>query len=522
MASRIPWAWLLRAVLMVGMAVWSATLGIAQDTPEAGRVRQTPRRAAVVEFDEMIDPLSGELLKRRFAQAVEDGAQVVVLDLHSPGGYTFTTFELMEMLRDAREVETIAWVDTDTFSGGALLALACDKIYIHPTASIGDAGEIVMGEDGAFRYTEAKSRSALAQKVRGTAADTGRSPALAEKLVHKDLVVFEAVDRQTGERVFVTDQQWDSMTPKQRAVYTKGPPLLEGGKNRFLTLSGQRAVEVGFADANADTLDEVLDDVNAKRPVPVYKRTATDTVIWLLNTNVVAFILIITGLVALIVEFSAPGISIGGIISIICFALFFWSRFLGGTAGWLEVTLFAVGLVCIAIEIFVAPGFGVPGLAGIGLIVGSLVMASRRGFTANVDGLVDLGWDTTTVVGAMLAMIVFLFIAAEYFQFLPGLSALSLKPPPLQTLSGDNVAPRGGQGFVAADEAPASERPLWQRLSVGDVAVTSSSLRPGGRIRVADEVTDATTDGDFVDADTVVRVVRIEGNRVVVRPDGSV
>jgi len=143
----------------------------------------TKRSAVIIPLHEDINPLSGALLKRKFKDAVDSGVDVIILDIHSPGGFTLVTFELMDMVLDAEGVETVAFIERDAISGAALLSLACDKIIMLPAARIGDAGEIVMGADGAFRYTEAKSRSVLAQKARDTARATGRPVALAEKMV---------------------------------------------------------------------------------------------------------------------------------------------------------------------------------------------------------------------------------------------------------------------------------------------------------------------------------------------------
>ena len=111
--------------------------------------RGTPARTGVViPLHEDINPLSGELLKQKFQQAIDSGADVIVLDINSPGGFTYVTFELMDMVLDAKQVETVAFIEKDAISGAALLSLACDRIIMLPTARIGDAGEIVMGEDG--------------------------------------------------------------------------------------------------------------------------------------------------------------------------------------------------------------------------------------------------------------------------------------------------------------------------------------------------------------------------------------
>ena len=105
-----------------------------------------------------------------------------------------------------------------------------------------------------------------------------------------------------------------------------------------------------------------------------------DTTVFVLNMPLVTGLLFVVGLVALFIEFSAPGISIGGLLAILCFSLFFWGKFLGGTAGWLEVVLFLLGIIFLMLEVFLVPGFGVPGISGILLIVASLVMASQDFF----------------------------------------------------------------------------------------------------------------------------------------------
>ena len=87
--------------------------------------------------------------------------------------------------------------------------------------------------------------------------------------------------------------------------------------------------------------------------------------------------LLIIGLTGMYMEAMAPGHGVGGLIAAACFLLFFWSHFLGGTAGWLAVVFFALGVGCIAVEIFLLPGTIVSGLVGSGLVLVSLVMAAR-------------------------------------------------------------------------------------------------------------------------------------------------
>lgn len=465
-----------------------------------------PRRAVMIPLKEDINPLSGALLQRKFEDAVESGAEVIIFDIHSPGGFTQVTFDLMDMLLDAEDVETVAFIEKDAISGAALFALAADRIVMLPDARIGDAGEIVMGPDGAFRYTQAKSRSVLAQKARDTARATGRPPALAEKMTDKDMVVFEAVHKTDGTERYFSDKEWAALEDPDQ--WERGKPIREAGEEMFFIANGRRAVELGIADQTIPRRDQLAEALNVQEPIPVLERTWVDTLVLILNSGFVTFLLLMVGLVALVIELSAPGISIGGLTSLLCFGLFFWSRFLGGTAGWLEVILFVVGLIFLAVELFVMPGFGVAGVSGLVLTFGSLVMASRRvAWPESGEDLASWGVDVLTVAGAFAGFLIALLALAHYIGDIPGLSRLTLRP---QFAGDGSVQPE------TPEEAPPA--PAWQRLQVGDVGETISALRPSGKMQFEDDVVDVVTEGDFVEAAQPVRVIRKQGARVVVRP----
>lgn len=500
---------------MRGLIFFCITLPLAliPSVPAAGQdaaaeivpKADTKRRAVIIPLHEDINPLSGAMLTRKFKEAVDSGVDVIILDIHSPGGYTEVTFELMDLVADAKDVETVAFIEKDAISGAALLSLACDKIIMLPGARIGDAGEIVMGKDGAYRYTNAKSRSVLAQKVRDTAEATGRPLALAEKLVDKDLIVFEATNKQDGSRRFFSEKEWKTLQDVDD--WKRGKPIREAGEEMFFIANGRRAVELGMATQTIDRREQLADVLGVASPIPVRERTWVDTLIEILNSGIITFLLIVIGLVALVFELGAPGLGVGGLTSLLCFSLFFWSRFLGGTAGWLEVTLFAVGLSFIAAEVFVIPGFGVAGVAGIGLTLTSLVMASRRVLVPQTpEDFTGLGMDVLTVVGAFVGFLIAVVVLANYIGEIPGLSRLTLKPP---------IAIDGG---VVIDGENEAMLPGWQRVTVGEVGQTVSPLRPSGRMQVDDYTVDVVTEGDFVDSGLNVRVIGKQGAKVVVRP----
>jgi len=492
------------AVFLILLLAWPP-LVTAQDASAANPLKQPTgqkRTAIILPFQSDINPISGALLKRRFQDAVESGeVDVIILDINSPGGFTFVTFELMDMVMEAEDVETVAYIEKDAISGAALLALSTDTILMKPDARMGDAGEIVMGEDGAYRYTEAKSRSVLAQKVRDTAAATGRPVALAEKMTDKDMIVYNATNTNTGETRYLSDKEYASL--KDADQWELGKPIREAGKEMFFTVNGRRAVELGMADQTVKDRDELARVLNVSTPIPVVEGTWVDALVMFLNFKFVTFLLLLVGLIGLATELSAPGLGVGGVIAVICFGLFFWSRFLGGTSGWLEVLCFGIGILFIGAEIFVIPGFGVAGITGLTLTLGSLVMASRR-FTMPGGGGTDwnaLGTDVTVVVGAFLGFLIVAIILASYMGSIPGLNRLTLQ----------------AEVDSSSQETLTDSTPPWQRVQLGQNGTTVSPLRPGGRIQVDDMTVDVVTEGDYVGSGQTVRVIAKQGARVVVR-----
>jgi membrane-bound serine protease (ClpP class) len=182
-------------------------------------------------------------------------------------------------------------------------------------------------------------------------------------MVDMDLVVYYVKHRQTGAEAFMSDAELESSGAPD--IWEKGKPVLESREGHFLEVNGERAVELQLAEGNAADRDELKQLLGLAEDLLVIESSGVDTAVFILNLPIVTGVLFVIGLIALYIEFSAPGISVGGLISLLCFALFFWSRFLGGTAELLEVILFVVGTVFIAVEVFAIPGFGVAGITGL-------------------------------------------------------------------------------------------------------------------------------------------------------------
>ncbi|WP_417748970.1 NfeD family protein [Rosistilla oblonga] len=485
--------------------------GWAQE-PEAKQLaaeKPAAATAVVIPLHGEITPLTGAFLDRKLEEAREMGVDVVIIDIDSPGGFADVSFDIARRLRDLKWAKTVAYVEDQAISGAAIAALGCDEIIMRPGAMLGDAGVIaqeILG--GPFKYAPEKILSKMVADIREVADAGGRPPALAEAMMHKDVQVFQATHKQDGRVWYYTKAEWDSLPDAED--WEQGKPVMEARENTFLTVTGKRAVELQIANGLADSKTELYEQLGIAKEPKVLAQTGIDTLVWVLNLPLITFLLFVIGLLAIFIEFSAPGLGMGGLVSTLCFGLFFWSRFLGGTSGWLEVTLFAVGLIFIACEIFVIPGFGVPGISGFLLVLGSLVMASRNVvWPESTRDLMQLNKTLATVGASMIAFVVLAMVGSRYLLDFPLFRRIALLPPEVD----DQAAAVAVGTAYSASNRPAA----WEQVDVGDAGIATSPLRPAGKAAFGDELVDVITEGEFVEAGKGVKIVQKHGTRVVVR-----
>ncbi|MEO8270605.1 MAG: NfeD family protein, partial [Aureliella sp.] len=205
----------------------------------------------------------------------------------------------------------------------------------------------------------------------------------------------------------------------------------------------------------------------------------------------------------------APGISVAGLSALFCFGIFFWSHALGGTSGWLEVLMFFLGIVCLACELFVLPGFGLFGITGLVLVVLSLVMASQDFLVPqNTADWGELRGNLLMVLGAMLGVMALFVGQILLLDSIPGLNRFRLHAPSdLRVAS--NEAPLGSLLTTGISGTP--------RPPLGAHALAESDLRPSGKVKWETRLLDVITEGDYIEAGHTVEILRIEGNRIIVR-----
>jgi membrane-bound serine protease (ClpP class) len=477
----------------------------AQDKPIKSEKNEATayKQPVLIHVTGAIDAWLESYLLRKISQAEKLNCDLLILEIDSPGGGLRETLLLCERLTSQKSMHTVAFVPNEALSGAALLSLACDEILMSPTARIGDCGPIFLAEDFMFRHAPEKIRSDLVARVRILAEQKQREPALAEAMVDMATLVHRLKNKESGAEKFVTERELAA----QEKEWDKIETLPESGNGRFLTLSGKRAVDLKLAVANIDSHTALEKHFALSKSPRILRPNAVDKTVFILNHWFITGLLLLLGLLALGYELSAPGIGIGALFAVLCFALFFWSRFLGGTSGWLEVVLFLSGLLFLGMEIFVLPGFGIAGVLGIFLMISGLVLASLDFVLpeTNTDlrtGSVSL----MTVLASLLICIVVASITVQNFTKIPFLKRLMLAPP------NDNhtvpVADKTSDGKTR----PTSPFPV----SIGDIGHTITLLRPAGKAAFADVTLDVVAEGTVLPAETNVRVIAIQGNRILV------
>jgi membrane-bound serine protease (ClpP class) len=252
-----------------------------------------------------------------------------------------------------------------------------------------------------------------------------------------------------------------------------------------------------------------IDELKARLGIPadyIFRavgRTWVDTLVFNLNTQWATGFLFFIAIVCIYIEM-ATMTGFFGILSALAFAVFFWSKVMGGTAGGLELALFAVGLGCLAMEFFVVPGFGIFGISGILLLLGSLIMASQTFTGLNIEyDLSRAGMTFATLGVALVAVTIVSFLLSQYLHRIPFLKELVLSPASNAIQPGE---PRLRPELIGPEAA---------LLGVAGTAVTV--LRPAGKARIDGRLMDVVSDGPFIEAGANVEVVQAFKNRIVVR-----
>jgi membrane-bound ClpP family serine protease len=454
-----------------------------------------PWRWARLDLKGPIDARAVDEAQVQIEQAIRRwDVNFVCLWIDSPGGSLADSLQLAHFLAfdlDPGEVRTVAFVDNEALADAALVALACDRVVMHPEARLGGAGAAVFSEMEIDQAVESV-REALSVK-------TSRSWSLPAAMIDPNLEVSQYT--RLGEFAYSgyfcererADQPESDDWKKGPRVSTPGEPF---------QVEGRRAVDYRLADELAGDLAAV-EQLFGLEAEPILLRAGwAHVLVDLLAQWPVALVVLVVGFGAVWFELHTPGLGIGGFVALVCFLLFFWSRFLGGTAGWLEVMLFLAGVACLLLEVFVLPGFGIFGLGGGLLILVSLVLASQTFvLPGNAWQVTKLRDSVLMIAGAGIGVMVMGALVNRWLPNVPVLGGLLLRPP-----SEEEVEDLGRRESLVHFED-----------LLGARGTTTTQLTPGGKARFGDRLVNVIADGEVIPPGTEIVVQEVRGNRVLVR-----
>jgi len=434
---RKPHGWCTLVVLVFWL------VGLVLGLPAVEGAGTSQSTVVVARIDDLaVDAGLARYLERAFGRAQELGADAVILEITTLGGFVKDALRIQDTI-EAAEVPVVAFVLERAWSAGALITLAADHVVMAPGSSIGAAEP---------RPADAKTISALRAQFEGAAERHGRDPKVAAAMV-------------------------------DAKVEIQG--LVEQGE--LLTLTAEEARRVGYADLVTADRQRILNYLGLQGArIEEVLPTGAERLATFLTHPVVAPILLTLGFIGLVLEFFLPGFGVFGITGLVFLGLFFGGHLVAGFAGWEVVALFLLGLVLLVFEIFV-PGFGVFGFGGILAIMASVFL---------VSGSVEQGIRSLAV--SFSATVVVTAFAARYAAKRGFFTRFAL-----------NLKQRRESGYVA----PAAAREL-----LGKEGKAISPLRPAGVAEIGMARVDVVSEGGFVSPGTRVRVIRVEGSRVVVRP----
>ena len=436
-------------LLMVGI------LSSVQAFAQSGK-----KQVMVMDIKDEIDPRMLRYVKLAFEHADKIKADYVIIDMDTYGGVLTDAKEIVDVVMDSKKPVWV-FINSDAASAGALISIACDSIYMSPGASIG-AATVVEG-DG--KQAPDKYQSYMRSIMRSTAEENHRDPRIAEGMVD-ERVVIDSV-KQAG---------------------------------KVITFTTTEAIAHGYCEAKVESIKEILKRNKIENyELHHFKLGATEKIIAFFLNPFISGILILVILGGIYFELQTPGVGFPLFAAITALVLYLVPYYLNGLADYWEIIALFVGLLLIMAEIFVIPGFGIAGVAGITLTLVSLVliMLNNDFFNFEFVPLGDIVQASFVAVAGLAGGFLLLIFAG---------------PKLLESKAFQRIALNDAQNSAEGYTVNANAQSMLNKKGVAHTV-----LRPSGKILLDGEVLDAFTRGEFIEKGEAVEVIGTEGVTLRVR-----
>jgi membrane-bound serine protease (ClpP class) len=423
----------------------------------------------VVPIQGTIDLGLPPFIERVISTAEDENAEGVIFDIDTFGGRVDAATQIKDALLDAN-LMTVAFINRRAISAGALISLSCEKIFMTGGGTIGAATAVDMsGKKGSEKVI-----SYMREEMASTAEKRERNIEIAKGMVDEDLFFTHLV--LDGDSVLVDD--------------------LEGRKEgKLITLTTELAIKYGMADESTETLEGVLNILGLEdAEVRNASVNWSENIVRFLTDPVVASLLMTFGFLGILFELQSPGWGIPGTFGAICLVLSLGASAIAELATMTDLLIILVGLTLLFIEGFLIPGFGIAGISGIVVLLWGIYKllipdhpVSDEVYSRALDGF------TIGILGGIIALFLLfrLMIKTKFWH--------KLTSPGAESKEAGYTVSIGLEDYV------------------GKSGKTVSDLRPSGWINVENQKIFVVTEGEFVEKNQQVKILSVDGNRVVVR-----
>jgi membrane-bound serine protease (ClpP class) len=419
-----------------------------------------PNKVLQLGIKDDIDPRMNRYVELALETAENGNYDLIIIEMDTYGGLVTDAKDIVEKLLNFKK-PVYVFINKDAASAGALISIACDSIYMAPGASIG-AATVVMGQGEA---APDKYQSYMRSTMRSTAEEKGRDPRIAEAMV--------------DERIEIEG-------------------VTEAGE--VITFTTSEAIKHGFCEAEVNSIEEILEQSGVTEyEIDEYTLGSVDKVIAFFLNPVLSGVLIMIIVGGIWFELQSPGVGFPILASIVAAIFYFIPYYLTGLAANWELILFVVGLILIGIELVAIPGFGVFGISGIVLTVGSLilVMLGNDVFDFTLVPIGKIFTATSTTLGGLVGSFLILFLGGVKLTQTQFFNRVAL-----------STIQERSEGYTAK---------FRDGSLLGMQGKAYTVLRPSGKVVIDGEVYDGYTRGDYILKDESIEVISEEGTSLLVK-----
>jgi len=404
----------------------------------------------VLKIRDEINPSMSRYVELALEEATRKQADLVVIDMDTYGG-AVTDADKIRMALLESKVPVFVFINKNAASAGALISIACDSIYMAPGSTLG--ASTVVNQEG--EAVSDKYQSYMRSKMRATAEATGRDPKIAEQMVGVNI-------GDTG-------------------TYMVG---------KVLSLSTIEAIKLHFCEAEVNSIEDILKRKKiTKYEFIDYKLSNAEQIVAFFLNPYLRGILILLIMAGLYFELQSPGLIFPIVLSVVAALLYFIPSYLSGLAANWEILLFLAGILLLALEVFVVPGFGITGILGILFSVSGMVLVMLD------NDFFDFSMVSSFAIAQAFAIVLVGVVGGFVLIFLGGTQLVESRYFKKITLQ---KSFQTSEGYTSNF----NKTPM-----LGKAGIAYTVLRPSGKIEINGEIYDAYTRGDFIEQGEEIEVI---------------